>query len=113
MRNLDAINAYRKSAGHRSFRDQEADLFRFVNAGLNAACLSGGVAAVRALADNERLWISLMDVMRDPANELPAPIRAAILSIGHAARQEMKLTTPDITFLVHLNEQIIGGLTNG
>ena len=72
MRGVAAVQAYRKSASHRSLKEQEADVFLRVNAMLRGAVEADGLTRARALADNERLWITLMDVLRDPSNQLPA-----------------------------------------
>ncbi len=110
MPSLSAVQAYRKSASHRTLREQEADVFYRVNASLRAACKDKPAAVARAIADDERLWITLMDVLTDPANGLPEETRAAILSVGHAIRREFKSTTPDLAFLIDMNEQIAAGL---
>ena len=105
--------AYQQAARHRSVRDQEADVFRRVNATLRAA--EGGDALARSLAvaDNGRLWLAVMDLVRDPANRLPAPLRASLLSVGHAVQREMAGATPDFGFVIGVNEQIAAGLAGG
>lgn len=111
MRSLAAISAYQKSSAHRNWREQEADLFLQVNASLGSLELPGNPLPVaKAIADNDRLWLSVMDMVRDPANQLPLPLRAAVLSLGHAARREMSTPEPDMRFLIGINEQIAAGL---
>ena len=110
MRGVAAVQAYRKSASHRSLKEQEADVFLRVNAMLRGAVEADGLTRARALADNERLWITLMDVLRDPSNQLPAPFRASVLSVGHAVRREAAQPRPDLKFLIGINEQIAAGL---
>ncbi len=110
MRSLAAANAYQRASTFRNPRRQEAELFRLVNAGLRKAKPSDSVATAKALADNDLLWIVVMDLLRDPANALPLETRAAILSVGHAARREMVSPSPDLAFLAGLNEQIAIGL---
>ncbi len=110
MRSVAATFAYRRAATYRNPRQREAELFRTVNLALRKAQGAGSVSVARALADNELLWIAVMDLLRDPANLLPLNTKAAIMSVGHAARREMASKTPDLSFLIGLNEQISAGL---
>lgn len=104
-----AVRAYGNQAARRNLRDQEADVFRRATGGLRAA---KGDAALqgRAVADNIRLWLMLGDVLRDPANALPAELRAGIVSVGHAVQREMARPDPDLDFLILVNESITAGL---
>ena len=114
------LDGYRLSAARRSVRDQEADVFHRVNARLRAAmaCATGDAAAragsavveAQALADNGRLWMTVADLMRDPANALPLPLRASILSVGAAVQRESRQAAPDWAFLIGVNEQVAAGL---
>ena len=113
MRGLAATRAYQQSARHRSVRDQEADVFRGVNARLRAAQDEQGIALTRALADNGRLWTTLLDLIRDPANPMPTPLKASILSVGLAVQREAAQDTPDLPFLIGINEQLAAGLSGG
>ena len=113
MRSMNALKAYKKSTSHRSIREQEADVFRQVNLklmGCNADC---AMSKAKAVADNKLLWVAIMDIVRDPANQLDLPTKASIISLGHAARREMEAGEPDFSFLIGLNEQIAAGLTGG
>ena len=110
MRSLAVIQAYQKSASHRTTKEQEADVFLRVNATLRGAIEADGITRAKALADNERLWITVMDVVRDPSNQLPVPLRASVISVGHAVRRETGQTQPDLNFLIGINEQIAAGL---
>ena len=110
MRSLTASRAYRKSATHRSIREQEADLFRQVNAALRSAQGVSGIRQTAALADNEVLWITIMDLMRDPENKLPPETKAGILSMGYIVRREVQTAVPDVPFLIGLNENMAAGL---
>lgn len=111
MRGVAAARAYRQAKSHRSPRDQEADVFLRVNAMLRAGRGSDGVALAKALADNERLWTSVMDLMRDPANALPPPLRGSIISVGLAMQREAAREPPDLNFLMGINEQMAAGLS--
>ena len=55
---------------------------------------AGPIPRVRALADNRRLWMTVLDLMRDPANALPEPLRASIISVGLAVQREMDAKRP-------------------
>ena len=104
-----AARAYGTQSARRNLRDQEADVFRRVTGGLRHA--KGDPArAGHALADNIRLWLMLGDVLRDPANALPAGLRAAIVSVGQAVQREMARPDPDLDFLIQVNENMTAGL---
>ncbi len=64
-------------------------MFRQATGALRAA-RGARPAAGRALADNRRLWLTVTDLMRDPANALPAELRASIVSVGRAVQREME-----------------------
>ena len=65
----------------------------------------------RALVDNRRLWGAVIDLLHDPQNALPAPLRAAIISVGLAVQREMQHANPDFDFLIAVNENVAAGLT--
>ena len=106
-----AIQAYKAAARYRSPRDQEADVFRRATAALKAARDAGPIQQIRALADNRRLWITVLDLMRDPSNALPEPLRASIISVGLAVQRDMDGETPDFEFLISINDNIAAGLS--
>src|SRR5690349_10274975 len=108
-----ALRAYEASSGHRDLREQEADVFRRVNGGLRRARDAGPIQRVRALADNRRLWMTVADVLRDPANGLPVEMRASLISIGITVQREMDADAPDFDFLLAVNEHIAAGLSAG
>ncbi len=109
----EATRAYQAGATHRSPRAQEAEVFQITNAGLRAAGASGAVAKTRAIADNRKLWVTVNDLMRDPANALPMELRAAVFSVGLAVQREMERTEPNFAFLIAINENIAAGLLTG
>ncbi len=111
MRGIAAAHAYSQAKRHRNMRDQEADVFLRVNALLRAGQDSDPVTLSKALADNERLWTSVMDLMRDPQNTLPASVRGSVISVGLAVRREAAREQPDLGFLIGVNEQIAAGLS--
>ncbi|MDR3530315.1 MAG: flagellar biosynthesis regulator FlaF [Rhodopila sp.] len=105
-----AIQAYRTASRYRSQRDQEADVFRQTSAALKSARGASPIQQVRALADNRRLWTTVTDLMRDPCNALPPPLRASIISVGLTVQREMDQESPDFDFLISINENIAAGL---
>jgi flagellar biosynthesis activator protein FlaF len=107
----DAVRAYQGATAQRSLREQEADVFRRANGALRSAQDSGPVALVRALVDNRRLWSTVLDLVRDPDNRLPAPLRAAIVSVGMTVQREMDQAQPDVDFLIEINNQVAVGLS--
>ena len=108
---MRAAAAYQASATHRGLRDQEADVFRRTVGALRAARSSDAITRARALADNRRLWVAVVDLVRDPANALPADLRAAIASIGLAVQRDMDGPAPDFDFLISVNENLAAGLS--
>ncbi len=107
---LQAALAYAASAAHRSPREQEAEVFQRANAALRQAGSGGELARIRALADNQRLWTTVIGLVRDPDNRLPEALRASIASIGLAVQREMGSASPDFEFLVAINENLAAGL---
>jgi flagellar biosynthesis regulator FlaF len=105
-----AMRAYATSSSHRNLREQEADVFRRANAGLRHPHRVGSQGWVRALADNTRLWTTVLDLVCDPDNRLPAELRASIVSVGMAVQREMRRETPNFSFLIAVNENISDGL---
>lgn len=108
----NATTAYEQAAGHRGLRAQEADIFRRAIGALRAARDAESIERARALADNRRLWLTVSDLMNDPANRLPTELRASIASVGIAVRREMETGNPDFDFLIAINEQFVAGLSD-
>ena len=106
-----AARAYQTGAAHRSVRDQEADVFRRASYVLRSCGEGSAMGRVRALADNRRLWSMVMDLVRDPANQLPIALRANLVSIGLAVHRELDGAEPDLAFLAEVNDQIAAGLS--
>jgi flagellar biosynthesis activator protein FlaF len=111
MQQTQATRAYRAASARRSPREQEADVFRRVNGALRAAKDGTPLDQAKALADNSRLWMMVGDLLRDPDNALPAPLRASIVSVGQALQREMREAIPDFSFLIAVNEDITAGLS--
>jgi flagellar biosynthesis activator protein FlaF len=108
---MQAARAYQAASSHRSLRDQQADVFRYVNGALRAARAGGAVPRVRAVADNRRLWNTVIGLMSDPANPLPAALRGSIISVAMAVQRAMDQDRPDLDFLISVNESIAAGLS--
>ncbi len=106
-----AARAYKASSAHRSLRDQEADVFRYAIGALRSARDEGPLPRVKALADNRRLWGMVTDLMRDPENKLPEPLRAQVISLGLAVQRNMDEGAPDFDFLIQVNENMAAGLS--
>ncbi len=88
-----AARAYEASSTHRSLREQEADVFRRANGALRTARDQGPIPRVRAIADNRRLWMTVIDLLRDGTNALPEDLRASMVSVGLAVQREMDRAT--------------------
>jgi flagellar protein FlaF len=107
-----AISAYKTATRYRSQREREADLFRQVNATLNAAIDATPVRRARALADNRQLWTTVTGLMRDPANQLPESLKASLVSLSLAVQRQMDCESPDFPWLISINELIAAGLSD-
>lgn len=111
---MNASNALRAYGATRAVMDprvQEADVFRRVIGLLRAATEADDGRRARAIADNRRLWLAVESAAAHPANLLPEPLRAGLISLGRAVRREMEGNAPDLGFLIAVNEQIAAGLT--
>ena len=106
----NAVRAYTAAGTHRSLREQEADVFRRASAVLRWSRTAGDVAEARAIADNDRLWTMVLDLVRDPGNALPAPLRAALASVGIVVQKELRGAAPDTEFIATMNENVALGL---
>jgi flagellar protein FlaF len=69
---------------------------------------------VDALFYLRRLWMIFLDDLKDPNNELPAPLRGGIISIGVWMMKEIDRVrsrlTDDLTPMIEINEIIRDGL---
>jgi flagellar biosynthesis regulator FlaF len=110
MHGLTASRAYKARSADRNFREQEADVFRRATAALRVAASGDDLARIRAVADNRLLWSTLMILLRDPSNALPAPLRGSLISVGLAVQRELDAPEPDLPFVIGINEQITAGL---
>ena len=105
-----ATRAYQASGETRSLRLQEAEVFHRANGALRAGQAGDALPRVRALADNRQLWLTVIGLVRDPANALPESLRASLVSVGISVQREMDQPSPDFGFLIAVNENIAAGL---
>ncbi len=108
-----AARAYQASADTRSLKMQEADVFYRANGALRSAQGGPAIERVRAIADNRRLWLTVMGLVQDPENQLPSAVRAAITSVGLSVQRSMDDPSPDFEFLISVNENVAAGLATG
>ena len=85
-------------------------MFRQATTALKGAKDAGPIQQIRALADNRRLWVTVSDLLRDPSNALPEPLRASILSVSLAVQRQMDQDSPDFDFLISISESLAAGL---
>ncbi len=107
-----AERAYAAAAATRSLRAQEAEVFARVIASLRQGAQGSHADRVRALADTSLLWSSVLDQVRDPANQLPERLRAMIASVAMAVQREVQGEQPNFDFLIEVNENIAAGLSD-
>ena len=110
---LQASRAYKTSSESRSLRAQEADIFHRANGALRSALNGTEIDRVRAVADNRRLWLTVMGLVQDPDNRLPVPVRVSLTSVGRSVQREMDAASPDLDFLIAVNENVSAGLSGG
>ena len=106
-----ARQAYRNASQFRPLRDREADVFRQTIDTLKEGMSATDIQKTRALADNRRLWMCIIDLMRDPASEVPPELRASILSVGMTVQRAMEDEPVDFDFLISINENFAAGLS--
>ena len=107
---MRASRAYQASSDNRDLRSQEADVFHRANGALRSALAGDSIDRVRAIADNRRLWLTVLGLLSDPGNRLPTPVRASIISVGRSVQREMDQASPDFGFLIAVNENVVAGL---
>jgi flagellar protein FlaF len=108
---MQASRAYQMSSESRSLRAQEADIFHRANGALRNALTGTDVDVVRAVADNRRLWLTVVGLAQDPDNRLPPAVRASLISVGRSVNREMDTPSPDLDFLISVNENVSAGLS--
>lgn len=92
-------------------RQMEAEVFARATRAIRSAMEGGGpLDRVRAIADNRRLWDAVHDAVMDPANALPAELRAQIAGVALAVIRECDAAEPDLGFIAEVNDQFAAGL---
>ncbi|WP_102223661.1 flagellar biosynthesis regulator FlaF [Acidimangrovimonas sediminis] len=82
------------------------------DANLRLAVLADGLGD--AVWENQRLWQNFLADLSDPANALPAPLRAGLISIGlwvERHSQQVLRGKAGVAALVEVNNNIIRGLS--
>jgi flagellar protein FlaF len=110
--------AYNEVIGdsRQTMRARERQAMDRVIAMLRAAQDAGPMSRERvdALYYLRRLWTIFLDDLKDPNNELPAQLRAGIISIGIWMMKEIDRVrggqTDDLTPIIEINEVIRDGL---
>ncbi len=64
----------------------------------------------RALEGNAQLWQKVLGILHQPDNQLSAALRSSLVSLGLSAQQEMARATPDLTFLIAVNDAVTSSL---
>jgi flagellar biosynthesis regulator FlaF len=100
-----AAAVYRQT---RTPKQAEAAVFAEANRRLRAAEVP--LDRLRAVADTRRLWVMVLDLVSEPANQLPAALRGQIASVAHAVLRECDAGGADVEFLLEVNEQVAAGL---
>jgi flagellar protein FlaF len=101
---------------HQTLRARERAAMDRVIGMLRAAQGKGPQSRERidALFYLRRLWMIFIDDLNDPNNELPAQLRAGIVSIGAWMMKEIDRVrggvTSDLTPMIEINELIRDGL---
>lgn len=96
---------------HLTPKQMEAEVFSRVVRGLRETMdQPGSIAQARAIADTRRLWDAVLSCVLDPANQLPAPLRAQIAGLARVVLRECEAEAPDPAFLIEINEQMAAAL---
>ncbi|MDI3307776.1 MAG: flagellar biosynthesis regulator FlaF [Acetobacteraceae bacterium] len=91
-------------------KQMEAEVFARATRAIRSAEAGTEMDRIRAIADNRRLWNAVYGAVLDPANALPAALRAQIASVALAVIRECEAAEPDLAFIAGTNELFAGGL---
>jgi flagellar biosynthesis regulator FlaF len=107
-----AFQAYRRVQETRTPRDREAEVFAIAAGRMRLAATDGtNMDRARARADARRLFMTLRLSVMDPANQLPVPLRASIVSVCDAALREVEQEKTDFEFLAGVCDDFRIGLS--
>ena len=99
-----------------STRALERDALMRITRGIQEARDSGDrMALVRAVSQNQTLWMIFITDVLNEGNRLPADLRKLIASVGMAVVQEMSENMHgdlDVDFLIDINRNFIEGLSS-
>jgi hypothetical protein len=102
--------AYQSAGNLRSQRERDAEVFDVIGARLRDAQPQGGIPLAKALADNNRLWLTVTTITLDDNNPQPVPVRKSMLALANAVLKEMGKPAPDIRMLIEANSNVAEGL---
>ena len=91
-------------------KQMEAEVFARATRAIRAAEAGAPLARARAVADNRRLWDAVHASVLDPANALPAELRARIAGVALAVIRECDAEEPDLGFVAEMNDQFAAAL---
>jgi flagellar biosynthesis regulator FlaF len=106
-------NAMQGAAAYRrrlSTKQMEAEVFARANRSIREMEAGGPLARARAVADNRRLWEAVQTAVLDPANSLPADLRARIAGVAIAVVRECDAEQPDFGFIAEMNDHFAAAL---
>lgn len=108
-----ADGAARGAAAYRrrlTAKQMEAEVFVRASRSIREAEDGDAIARARAIADNHRLWSAVQACVLDPTNALPAELRGQIAGVARTLVRECESGTPDLGFVLEMNEQFAAGL---
>jgi flagellar biosynthesis regulator FlaF len=93
-------------------RTLEAQVFRRVLYQLESAAEESELEQVKALADLRILWLTVAGLVKDPDNQLPAPLQQNLQQLSEAVLAELDLpkASQDRAWLIAVTGQIAEGL---
>lgn len=102
--------AYKTAVSLRTQRERDADVFEFFASVLYEAKKQRGIALIKALADNARLWHTVAAVAMDDNNPQPIHIRKSMAMLANNIVHEIAKPDPDIQLLIETNGKMAAGL---
>jgi flagellar biosynthesis regulator FlaF len=102
--------AYKSAVDLRSQRERDAEVFEVFASRLREGEKEGGIVLAKALADNNRLWRTVITLLADDNNPQPVAIRKSMLGLANTVLAEMARAEPNIRELAETNGNIAAGL---
>ncbi len=103
--NAQGAAAYRRNL---TPRQMEAQVFSAVARRLRED--ASPAQRARGRADARRLWSCVLDLVTDPTNQLPPPLRGQLASLAMAVQRECDAPEPDHGFLAEVTDEVARGL---